>query len=152
MSAEVRGSAFAIELCDWAQGEERLRAVRHAVFVVEQNIPDELEWDGIDRECRHALAVDAAGRPIGCGRLLPDGHIGRMAVLSPWRGHGVGSALLVRLVAQARMDGHARTILNAQTAAMPFYARHGYVAVGGEYLEAGIPHWTMERPFATAQR
>ena len=65
-------------------------------------MPDELEWDGIDADCRHALAEDAAGRPIGCGRLLPDGHIGRMAVLRDWRGRGVGAALLARLIAEAR--------------------------------------------------
>jgi predicted GNAT family N-acyltransferase len=152
MPAEAPGWTFSIELCNWALGEARLRAVRHAVFVVEQNIPDELEWDGIDRDCRHALALDAAGQPIGCGRLLPDGHIGRMAVHAGWRGRGVGGALLACLIEQARIAGHARTILNAQTAAMPFYARHGYLAVGPEYTEAGIPHRTMERAFGSLRR
>lgn len=147
MPADLRSSAYSIELCDWRQGEARLRPVRHAVFVVEQQIPDELEWDGIDRDCRHALALDDEGRPIGCGRLLPDGHIGRMAVLAAWRRHGVGSALLVRLVELARASGHARTILNAQTSAVAFYARHGFVATGAAYMEAGIQHQTMERPF-----
>jgi predicted GNAT family N-acyltransferase len=147
MPGDVRGPGFSIELCDWLQGEQRLRVVRHAVFVVEQQIADELEWDGIDPGCRHALALDGAGHPVGCGRLLPDGHIGRMAVLAAWRRRGVGSALLVRLIELARADGHARTILNAQTSAMPFYARHGFSAVGAGYMEAGIPHQTMERPF-----
>jgi predicted GNAT family N-acyltransferase len=147
MPADVGSTAFSIELCDWMSGEERLRAVRHAVFVVEQQIPDVLEWDGIDRDCRHALALDAAGRPVGCGRLLPDGHIGRVAVLAAWRRHGVGSALLVRLVELARTSRHTRAILNAQASAMPFYARHGFVAIGAAYMEAGIPHQTMERPF-----
>ena len=82
---------------------------------------------------------------IGCGRLLPDGHIGRLAVLPAWRGRDVGSALLGQLVDLARARGHARVILNSQTQAMPFYARHGFVAVGDEYLEAGIPHRTMTR-------
>ena len=147
MPADLPGHGFSIELCDWLQGEQRLRVVRHAVFVVEQQISDELEWDGIDPDCRHALALDAEGRPVGCGRLLPDGHIGRMAVLAAWRGRGVGSALLMRLIELARASGHARTILNAQTSAMPFYARHGFSAVGATYMEAGIPHQTMERPF-----
>ena len=74
-----------------------------------------------------------------------------MAVLAAWRGQGVGSALLVRLIELARVEGHARTMLNAQTAAMPFYARHGYHAVGAEYLEADIPHRTMERAFFVPQ-
>ena len=71
----------------------------------------------------------ARARPIGCGRLLPDGHIGRMAVLSDWRGQGVGAALLVRLIELARERGDARVLLNAQTQAMPFYARYGFAPV-----------------------
>ena len=89
----------------WAHEAEKLRAVRIAVFVVEQNIPEELEWDEHDAASVHALAEDRDGVPIGCGRLLPDGHIGRMAVLSDWRGQGVGAALLRsphRACAQAR--------------------------------------------------
>ena len=63
-----------------------------------------------------------------------------MAVLRDWRGRGVGAALLARLVDAARAAGHRRVVLNAQTQAMPFYARHGFVAVGDEFCEAGIPH------------
>jgi predicted GNAT family N-acyltransferase len=145
MATEGVPPAFSIRGCTWAEGETELRAVRDAVFVVEQQISDELEWDGIDADCRHALARDADGRPIGCGRLLPDGHIGRMAVIDTWRGHGVGSALLTHLITQAREQGHRRVVLNAQMQAIPFYARHGFAASGDEYLEAGIPHRVMER-------
>lgn len=122
-----------------------LEDVRRAVFIVEQAIPEDMEWDEFDAVSRHALALAAAGTPVGCGRLLPDGHVGRLAVLAAWRGQGVGSALLERLVDLAREQGHARAILNAQTHAMPFYARHGFAAVGDQYLEAGIPHRTMAR-------
>jgi predicted GNAT family N-acyltransferase len=136
---------FTVRVVDWARDAVELRAVRLAVFVVEQNIPEELEWDEFDAQSVHAIAEDAAGGPIGCGRLLPDGHIGRMAVISDWRGRGVGAALLLRLIELARERGDARVLLNAQTQAMPFYARFGFTPVGAEYEEAGIPHWTMER-------
>ncbi len=91
------------------------------------------------------LAEDAAGTPIGCGRLLPDGHVGRLAVLSDSRGRGVGAALLDALMALARERGDARVVLNAQTQAMPFYAKFGFAPVGAQFLEAGIPHQAMER-------
>jgi len=81
--------------------------------------------------------------PIGCGRLLRDGHIGRMAVLRECRGRGVGAALLALLVALARERGNDRAILNAQTHALPFYARFGFMPEGLEFTEAGIPHRTM---------
>ncbi len=146
MAAE-RNLAFALRVVDWAGGEAKLRAVRIAVFVIEQNIPEELEWDEFDAVSVHALAEDDAGTPIGCGRLLPDGHIGRMAVLSDWRGRGVGAALLVKLIDLARARGDARVRLHAQTQAMPFYAKFGFAPVGAEFSEAGIAHWTMERVF-----
>ena len=112
-----------MRVADWTRDAAALRDVRYEVFVVEQHVPEALEWDDIDAQCVHALAVDASGHVIGCGRLLPDGHIGRMAVRAPWRGRGVGAALLDLLVALARQRGHARVVLNAQTQAMPFYAR-----------------------------
>ena len=113
--------------------------------MVEQGVTAELEWDGIDHQCRHALALDVAGRPIGCARLLPDGHIGRVAVVADWRGRGVGDALLERMIALAREVGHTRVMLNAQTHALAFYARHGFVASGPEFDDAGIAHRAMQR-------
>lgn len=141
----MAGESYSLRVVDWATGEEKLRAVRIAVFVIEQNIPEELEWDAFDAVSVHALAEDASGTPIGCGRLLPDGHIGRMAVLSDWRGRGVGAALLTTLIDLARERGDARVRLHAQTQAMPFYARFGFTPVGDEFDEAGIAHRTMER-------
>lgn len=136
---------FALRVVDWTRDLQALRAVRTAVFVVEQNIPADLEWDDFDAVSVHALAVDAAGTPIGCGRLLPDGHIGRMAVLAAWRGQGVGAALVEHLIGIAKQRGDTRLQLHAQTQAMPFYARFGFAPVGVEFVEVGIPHWTMER-------
>ncbi len=136
---------FTVRLAEWPRDAASLRALRHEVFVVEQQVPASLEWDGSDGDCRHALAEDATGAAIGCGRLLPDGHIGRMAVRAPWRGRGVGAAVLRRLVQLATELGYAHVVLNAQTHAEPFYARHGFTPCGDVFMEAGIPHRTMER-------
>ncbi|HDK37659.1 MAG TPA: GNAT family N-acetyltransferase, partial [Thiolapillus brandeum] len=90
-------ASFSIRLANWHQDAEALSLVRKKVFVEEQQVPVELEWDGQDPQCLHLLAEDAGGNPIGTGRLLPDGHIGRMAVLKEWRGKGIGFALLRQL-------------------------------------------------------
>ena len=136
--------SFRIRLADWENDQPALREIREQVFVIEQSVPHEMEWDEFDSASRHVLA-EAGGRTIGTGRLLPDGHIGRMAVLPEWREQGVGSALLQTLLDLARAAGHERAILNAQVQAMPFYRRFGFVADGAEYLEAGIPHVAMSR-------
>ena len=136
---------FSIRICRWSDAAAQLRSIRHEVFVVEQRVPESLEWDDVDASSLHALAVDATGDAIGCARLLPDGHVGRVAVRASSRGQGVGSALLLRLVDEARARGGLRVILNAQVGAMGFYARHGFAARGGVFDEAGIPHRVMER-------
>jgi predicted GNAT family N-acyltransferase len=136
---------FTIRAADFARDFDALRRLRVGVFCVEQSVPVALEWDGIDGECEHALAVDERGEAIGCGRLLPDGHIGRLAVAKPWRGQGVGGALLEHLVALARERGHAIARLNAQTHAIPFYEAHGFAISGEPYDDAGIPHQEMSK-------
>lgn len=137
--------AFRVRLADWTLDQPALRRIRLTVFVDEQQVPEALEWDGIDGECRHVIAEDTAGEPIGCARLLPDGHIGRVAVLASARGQGVGDALLRRMIALASELGHRRVLLNAQTHALAFYERHGFVAFGPEFDDAGIAHRAMER-------
>lgn len=132
-----------IELLDWEAARPLAAPIRFAVFVEEQKVPAELEIDDQDARCVHALARDAEGRALGTGRLLPDGHIGRMAVLVEARKLGVGSALLAALMDEARRRGHAQAVLSAQTHAIPFYRRHGYAVVGGEYMDCGIPHVDM---------
>ena len=86
----MSAGGWAVRPAVWERDDEALRLIRFAVFVVEQHVPEELEWDGIDAACEHAIAEDGAGSPVGCGRLLPDGHIGRMAVLRAWRGRAKG--------------------------------------------------------------
>lgn len=134
---------FTVRRVEWAAVSDELRAIRAAVFIDEQKVPLELEWDGLDAHCLHVLAASAAGAAIGTGRLLQDGHIGRMAVLKAWRGRGVGGALLQELIAAARERGLVSVALNAQTHALDFYARFGFVAAGGEFMDAGIPHRAM---------
>ena len=90
---------------NWHDACDRLRAIRTSVFVQEQHVPEELEWDGLDEHCLHVLAEAAAGDAIGTGRLLPDGHIGRMAVVAAWRGRGVGGMLLAELITRSGFTG-----------------------------------------------
>jgi len=136
---------FAVRICRWADAADALRRIRYDVFVIEQQVPEVLEWDEADADSMHALASDAAGEPIGCARLLRDGHIGRVAVVRAWRERGVGTALMLELIAAARSRGDAEVIVNAQVSAMPFYALHGFVASGDVFEEAGIDHRVMTR-------
>ena len=142
--------SFAIRLCNWDEARIEARRIRELVFVREQGVPLELEWDDQDPRCDHALADAADGSTVGTGRLLPDGHIGRMAVLKAWRGKGVGALLLQALMEQARQRRHARVRLNAQAYAAGFYRRYGFEISGPEFMEAGIPHVPMQRDLATA--
>lgn len=137
-----------VELGDWARLGADAGAVREAVFVVAQKIPRALEWDAFDAVSVHAVAYDGEGRPVGTGRLLPDGHVGRMAVLSSVRRDGVGSLILEALVARARALGHEALVLHAQSAVQGFYARHGFAPEGEEFVEAGIAHILMRRRLA----
>ncbi|OJW94078.1 GNAT family N-acetyltransferase [Thiobacillus sp. 65-1402] len=145
-------AAFTLLETDWAHDAQRLSVVRRAVFIDEQGVPEALEWDAHDAHSLHLLAIADGAVPIGCARLLPDGHVGRMAVLPDWRGRGVGQALLAAALQAAQARGHATVRLSAQTHAAGFYARAGFVAVGEEYEEAGIPHVSMQKIFADRNR
>ncbi|MGN6223115.1 GNAT family N-acetyltransferase [Pseudoxanthomonas sp.] len=136
---------FRVEAVDYAHRRDDLLRVRETVFVREQHVPLEEERDALDPLCRHVLARDDAGQPIGTGRLTPEHRIGRMAVLREWRGRGVGDALLAALIAQARLQRWPELTLNAQVSAESFYARHGFVPYGPRFHEAGIEHQAMRR-------
>lgn len=136
-------SEFTVCMVAWHDGEPLLRAVREAVFMREQNVPAALEWDGLDESCRHVLALDRQGNAIGCARITPDAHIGRMAVLAEWRGRKVASAMLEALRDYARGQRHLQVALNAQVQALAFYRRFGFVEEGEEFMDAGIPHRKM---------
>lgn len=134
-----------IEVVGWDEAEMLVMPVRTEVFVVEQGVPAEIERDAFDAVCRHAIARDAGGRVVATGRLLPDGHIGRMAVRRAARGAGVGGAVLQALIAEAARRGLREVALAAQAHALDFYLRHGFEAVGEVFMEAGIPHRAMRR-------
>ena len=132
----------------WDELGALARPVREAVFVAEQGVPLALEWDEFDAVSRHVIARDSHGEVIGTGRLLPDGHIGRMAVLAAWRGKHVGRALMERLIAEAAQQKLQPLLLHAQVQAVEFYEKLGFVAEGAGFMEAGIPHRLMRRPAA----
>lgn len=138
-------SGFRVRMADWEREREAMRAIRTPVFIQEQQVPQQIEWDEMDPLCVHALAVDTDGTPIGTGRMAPDGKIGRMAVLEDWRGKGVGAAILDFLIACAQERGIKDCRLHAQCHAMDFYLQHGFEADGEEFMEAGIPHMRMHR-------
>lgn len=131
-------------LLPWNEARSHAAPIRFAVFVEEQGVPREIELDESDALSLHALAFDQE-KAVATGRLLPDGHIGRMAVLKGWRGQGIGGAILRQLMAAARARGDREVVLAAQVHAVPFYRAHGFVESGMEYLEAGIRHQDMRR-------
>lgn len=133
-----------IALLDWESARTEASRIRMAVFVQEQGVPASIEMDDRDAECVHALAY-VEGRAVGTGRLLPDGHIGRMAVLKERRASGIGGAILACLVEEARRRGMAEVALSAQTHALGFYRKHGFREVGAIFEEAGIAHQEMRR-------
>jgi predicted GNAT family N-acyltransferase len=141
----MREPAFHIIHADWQRDREALRRVRDTVFVREQNVPPDLEWDGLDAACDHVLALDTEGRAIGTGRLTPEHAIGRMAVLLTWRGRGVGAAMLNALIARAQAHRWRHVQLHAQVPAIGFYQRFGFQCHGEEFIEAGIRHRHMTR-------
>ena len=140
MSVNIR-----IESVNWVAEESAIRAIPENVFIREQAVPEDLEWDGLDPVCTHLLAWNDFGQTIGTARMQPHGIIGRMAVLEAWRGRGVGSALLRRLLQLAAQQGLSRVTLSAQTHALGFYDRAGFVAIGEPFMDAGILHRKMAK-------
>ncbi len=137
-------SDFRVEPADYQVDFKDLRAVREPVFVVEQNVPIEEEWDALDPLCHHVIARDVDHKPIGTGRLTPEHKIGRMAVLKEWRGKEVGAALLQTLIDKARELGWPEVSLNSQVSAIGFYEKFGFVSYGEQFEEAGIMHLSMK--------
>ncbi|MFC1416855.1 GNAT family N-acetyltransferase [Streptacidiphilus cavernicola] len=137
-----------------------VHAIRREVFIEEQGVPAEEEWDELDATSVHLLALDRDGTPLGTGRLIHGPQalaitgrpgavlLGRLAVLKRARGTGLGVALVRAVEAEGRARGATELELHAQVHALGFYTRLGYVAEGPEYLDGGIPHRTMTRSLA----
>jgi predicted GNAT family N-acyltransferase len=134
-----------IELMSWAQARAHASPIRFTVFVEEQSVPREIELDEQDALSIHVVVYED-DQPVATGRLLPDGHIGRMAVLKAWRNRGIGALMLQSLIQRAKERGDREVALSAQIHAVPFYRAHGFVEEGAEYLEAGMRHQAMRRP------
>jgi predicted GNAT family N-acyltransferase len=134
---------FSVSLVSWHDGEPLLKSVRETVFIREQGIPPELEWDGLDENCRHALVLSYQGEAIGCGRIQADGHIGRIAVLPKWRKQKVGTAIMEALLDYARVHDYTQVEVDAQTHAVPFYHGFEFVEEGEVFQDAGLPHIRM---------
>lgn len=136
-----------IVIGSWEQHRQAAAALRQQVFVVEQGVPAELELDEMDAQSLHAVAYQD-GVPVATGRLLPDGHIGRMAVRQDARRAGTGSLVLCALMDEARRRGDRDVVLHAQLSARDFYVRHGFEPEGEVFMDAGIEHIAMRRRFS----
>ena len=131
---------FLIRSASWQADRARLEYVRRQVFIIEQKIPESEEWDDADENSSHVLAFSKKRDVVGTGRLEPTGKIARLAVLGQYRGQGVGSAMLIRLVEEARQRGFDQVYLHAQTHALSFYKKFGFVSDEEIFSEGGIPH------------
>ncbi|MFF7165195.1 GNAT family N-acetyltransferase [Streptomyces sp. NPDC008086] len=158
MTSPSPSTSYALRVAEDPADREACFAVRKEVFVVEQGVPQEIEYDAYDAGAVHVLAVREDGLPLGTGRLLygeaaaakvdgeaPVGSLGRLAVTRAARGLGVGAALVRAIEDAARARGLEAVDLHAQTHALGFYERLGYVAYGPEFPDAGIPHRAMRR-------
>ena len=135
---------FTVHLLSWHNGEPLLRTIREQVFIREQGVPAELEWDGLDQTSQHVLALSVNGDAIGCGRISPDGKLGRIAVLPAWRGKRVGSAILEALLDYAHSQDYQLLELNAQIEAVKLYRRFDFSEVGEVFMDANMPHIKMQ--------
>lgn len=137
-----------VQLGPWNVLRAQASAIRFEVFVQEQKVPLALELDEMDAQSLHALAFDQDGLPVATGRLLPDGHIGRMAVRRSARQKGVGALVLKALTEAALSKGMSEVLLGAQLHATGFYARQGFVEFGEVFMDADIPHVMMKKVLA----
>jgi predicted GNAT family N-acyltransferase len=133
-----------VSFVTWAEAQAELADIRQRIFIEEQHVLPELEWDGLDDSAEHVLAK-RCGIPVGCARLLHGGKIGRMAILPQARGQGIGRAMLRAILEHLRSRGIAEAWLSAQTHAIPFYEKCGFVVCSEVYDDAGIPHRDMKR-------
>ena len=134
-----------IRIADWHDKEDQqaLLNIRRKVFIEEQGVPEELEWDEEDHTAKHFLYFKSE-KPIACGRILKNGHIGRMAVLKAYRKQNIGSSLLQYIIQDAKKNKVSHLSLHAQLSALDFYQKHGFQAYDDIFMEAGIEHQSMK--------
>lgn len=138
-------TTFTIQQTTWQSPQQPLlKALREQVFIIEQSVPEYIEWDEYDETAIHLLALDATGTAVGCARiLLARGRVGRMGVLKAWRGQGVGNALLMEAIAICKAQGLTQLQLSSQTHAIKFYEKAGFVVTSDAYIDANIWHVDM---------
>ena len=136
-----------IALLNWEEAEPVAAPLRFAIFVKAKQT-DGIELDERDKDCLHALAYDDAGKVIGTARMLPDGQIGRMAVVEEWRRRGVGAALLEALITEARNRGYKDVSLTVPLQAAEFYRSQGFVAEGKVRALGGVLQQPMRKPLS----
>ena len=134
-----------IDVAEWSKplDRQRLKSIRHRVFVEEQGISCRDEIDGFDASCRHLIAIADGIGCIGCARIMTTGQLGRMAVQKAFRGRGIGASLLKHAIEEARLFVPNDIFLHAQSHAEAFYTRFGFIKKGGTFEEAGISHILM---------
>ena len=138
----IEQSAIIARLAIWAIDKEILSTIRHKVFINEQNVPEEMEWDEYDASSTHYLAT-TENKVLAVARLKPDGQLGRMAVLAEYRNQGIGSKLLEFILQDIKQKNLTGIYLHAQVSAMSFYKKQGFVEYGKVFNEANIPHQKM---------
>jgi len=131
-----------IRLADWGKNKTALSTIRRQVFIEEQNVPEDMEWDEFDASASHFLVL-RNNQAIACARLKTDGQIGRMAVLPEHRSKGIGKQLLQFVLQEAVAQNLNTVYLHAQVSARAFYEKHGFNARGDIFYEANIPHQEM---------
>ncbi len=134
---------YSIKICSWESGQQQLSDIRRQVFINEQKVPEELEWDEFDKTARHVITLTKNHQAIATGRIKADGHIGRMAVLKAYRQQGIGSEILLTLLGIAKQQHLKSVYLHAQVSAISFYEQHGFVCNSSQFMDAGIPHKSM---------
>ena len=146
MTADPTIAGLEIHVVDWHDKQDALQSIRKSVFIDEQHVPKELEWDGLDSECTQFLA-SINSTAVATARLTAGGQIGRMAVLKNFRSNGIGSELLNAVIQQAKHTGYKQLFLHAQVNVIKFYELHGFVSEGDIFMDAGIRHRTMRMVF-----
>ncbi len=136
----MQHKSYSIRSASWQADYHDISSIRRQVFIVEQKIPESEEWDGEDENSSHILAFSEKRDAVGTARIEADGKIARLAVLAEYRGRGVGSAMLTRLIEEARRRDFRQVYLHAQTHALSFYKKFGFVSNEEIFPEGGIPH------------
>ncbi|KXZ68312.1 GNAT family N-acetyltransferase [Acinetobacter venetianus] len=136
---------FSVKYGSWDQLQQDAKLIRELVFISEQNIPEQDEWDDQDAISQHFVVYDQ-NQPIATARLLANNSVGRVAVLKAYRGQGIGRLIMLEIIAYAQAQKRPNLQLSSQVHAISFYGKLGFSIQGDEYDECGIPHIEMVMP------